>query len=130
MFNGAVISWKSKRQNVVALSSAEAEFMAASSLVQEVIYIRRLLDRLGFPQNDPTPIGEDNRTCIAWGEGAVGGSDRAKHIDLRRHFVHDAVKAGILTLHAVSSSDNIADLLTKPLAEPVFLLLRKRMMGS
>ena len=130
LFNGAVISWKSKRQNVVALSSAEAEFMAASSLVQEVIYIRRLLDRLGFPQNDPTPIGEDNRTCIAWGEGAVGGSDRAKHIDLRRHFVHDAVKAGILTLHAVSSSDNIADLLTKPLAEPVFLLLRKRMMGS
>ena len=85
---------------------------------------------LRSPQNDPTPIGEDNRTCIAWGKGAVGGSDRAKHIDLRRHFVHDAVKDGILTLHAVSSSDNIADLLTKPLAEPVFLLLRKRMMGS
>ncbi len=51
--------------------------MAASSLVQEVIYIRRMIDRLGFPQNDPIPIGEDNRTCIAWGEGAasVGGSD-------------------------------------------------------
>ncbi len=109
----------------MALSSAEAEFMAASSLVQEVIDIRRLLDRLVFPQNDPTPIGEDNRTCIAWGEGAVGSRDRAQHIDLRRHFVHDAVKAGIPTLHAVSSADNIANLLTKPLAEPIFLLLRK-----
>ncbi len=53
--------------------------MAASSLVQEVICIRRLLDRLGFPQKDPTPIGEVNRTCVAWGEGAIGGSDRAKH---------------------------------------------------
>ena len=103
--------------------------MAASSLVHEVIYIRRLLDKLGFPQNDPTPIGEDNRTCIAWGEGAVGGSDQAKHIDLRKNFVHDAVKDGILTLHAESSADNIADLLIKPLAEPAFLFLRKRMMG-
>ena len=92
----------------MALSLAEAEFMAASSLVQELIYIRRLLERLGFLQNDPTSIGEDNRTCIALGEGAVGVSDRAKYIDLRRHFVHDAVKDGILTLYAVSSADNIA----------------------
>lgn len=65
MFNGSAISWKSKQQNGVALSSAEAEFMAASSLVQEVMYLRRLLDRLGFPQACPTPIFEDNRTYIA-----------------------------------------------------------------
>ncbi len=68
-------------------------------------------------------------TVLAWGEGAVGGSDQAKHINLRRHFVHDSVTDGILTLHVVSSADNIADLLTKPLAEPIFLLLRKRRMG-
>jgi hypothetical protein len=76
-FDGAVISWKSQRKNVTALSSAEVEFMAASFLVQEVIDIRRLFERLDFPQKDPTPIGEDNRTCVAWGEGAVGGSYRA-----------------------------------------------------
>ena len=91
MLNGAAVSWKSKRQSVVALSSAEAEFVAASSMVQEVIYARRLLEKLGFPQPEPTVIYEDNRTCIAWSEGSVGGSDRAKHIDLREHFVHDAV---------------------------------------
>jgi len=70
MLNGAVVSWKSKRHhdNVVALSSAEAEFMAASSLVQDVIYIRKLLHNLGFPQEAPTEFGEDNRTCIAWSE--------------------------------------------------------------
>jgi hypothetical protein len=129
MLNGAAISWKSKRQNVVALSSAEAEFMAASLLVQEVMYIRKLLEKLGFLQSGPTPIFEDNRTCIAWSEGSVGGSDRAKHIDLRCHFVHEAVKSGILTLRVVNSSDNVADLLTKPLPEPAFKVLRKRLMG-
>jgi len=129
MLNGAVVSWKSKRQNVVALSSAEAEFMAASSLVQEVVYIRKLLTNLGFPQEPATEIGEDNRTCIAWSEGSVGGSDRAKHIDLRQHFVHAAVQDKVLVLRAVKSEDNVADILTKPLAEPAFKILRKHLMG-
>ena len=79
MFNGAAISWKSQRQNVVALSSAEAEFMAASSLVQEVMYLRKLLERLGHPQSGPTPIFEDNRTCIAWSEGCGGHRSRETH---------------------------------------------------
>ena len=114
---------------VVALSSAEAEFMAASSLVQEVIYIRRLLERLGFPQSEPTPIGEDNRTCVAWAEGAAGGSDRAKHIDLRVHFVHDAVQSKVLSLQVVRSADNLADIFTKPLWQPVFVSLRQRVLG-
>jgi len=129
LLNGAVVSWKSKRQNVVALSSAEAEFMAASSLVQEVIYIRKFLLNLGFPQESATEIGEDNRTCIAWSEGSVGGSDRAKHIDLRQHFVHEAVQRKILALHPVKSEDNLADILTKPLPETNFKLLRQRLMG-
>ncbi len=67
----------------MALSPAEApppaEFIAASSLPHEVILIRHLLERLDFPQKDPTPTGGDNRTCIAWGEIASW------------HFVYDAV---------------------------------------
>ena len=129
MLNGAAISWKSKRQSVVALSTAEAEFIAASSMVQEVIYARRLLERLGFPQPDPTLIYEDNSTCIKWAGGAVGGSDRAKHIDLREHFVHEAQEKRVLQLEPVDSVDNVADLLTKPLLKAVFLPLRQRLMG-
>ena len=131
MLNGAVVARKSKRQNVVALSSAEAEFMAASSLVQEVIYIRRLLTNLGFPQDLASEVGEDNRTCIAWSEpeGSVGGSDWAKHIDLRAHFVHDAVKDKIVSLHNVKSEHNVADIMTKALPEPAFAVLRKQLMG-
>jgi hypothetical protein len=129
MLNGAAVSWKSKRQPVVALSTAEAEFIAASSMVQEVIYARRLLEKLGFPQADPTPIFEDNTTCIKWAGGAVGGTDRAKHIDLREHFVHEAVSNKVLQLEPVDSVDNVADLLTKPLLKALFLPLRKRIMG-
>ena len=129
MLNGAAISWKSKRQSVIALSSAEAEFVAASSMVQEVIYIRRILERMGFPQPEPTPVFEDNRTCIAWSEGSVGGSDRAKHIDLRAHFVHDAVDKKFLKLVPIDSASNVADQLTKPLGSTMLPPLRKRLMG-
>ena len=129
MLNGAAISWKSKRQAVVALSTAEAEFIAASTMVQEVIYARRLLEQLGFPQPEPTPVYEDNTTCIKWSEGSVGGSDRAKHIDLREHFVHDAVDKKILKLEPINSPDNAADLLTKPLLKALFWPLRKRLLG-
>ena len=80
------------------------KFVAASSMVEEVIYVRKFLDNLGFPQEKPTPIDEDNRTCVAWSEGSDGGSDWAKHIDLREHFVHDAVSCGILKLESVASA--------------------------
>ena len=86
ILNGAAISWKSKRQTSVALSTAEAEYVSASSMVQEVIYLRKLLANLGFPQTGPTVVFADNETCIAWSEGSIGGSERAKHLDLRFHF--------------------------------------------
>ena len=66
---------------------------------------------------------------VAWSEGSVGGSDRAKHIDLREHFVHDAVASKILKLVPIASAANVADLLTKPLGAAVFLPLRKRLIG-
>ena len=130
MLNGAAISWRSKRQPTVALSSAEAEFISASAIVQEVIYLRKFLDNLGFPQKSPTPIFADNETCIAWSEGSVGGSERAKHIDLRLHFVHEARAAGHLELRKCDSKSNAADILTKASTSPdVFADLRRRMMS-
>ena len=60
MLGNTAISWKSKRQSILAMSSSEAEFVAASALVQEVMYLCCLLARLGFPQDGPTRIFEDN----------------------------------------------------------------------
>jgi len=59
----------------------------------------------------------------------VGGSDRAKHIDLRVHFVHNAVQDKIVSLHSVKSEENVADILTKALPVETFTILRKYLMG-
>ncbi len=70
-------------------------------MIQEIIYIRRLLEKLGFSQNEPTPVYEDNLTCIRWANGAVGGTDRAKHIDLREHFIHSTLEKKIIHLQPI-----------------------------
>jgi hypothetical protein len=97
MLNGAAISWCYKRQPTVTLSSAETEFISASAMVQEVIYLSKSLSNLGFPQTAPTPIFADNETCIAWSEGSVGGSDRDKHVDLRLHLCTRLVRQAIFS---------------------------------
>ncbi len=66
-----------------------------------------------LPQTAPTLVFTDNETCIAWSEGSVGGSERAKHVDLSVHFVHVARAAGHLLLRKVDSKLNAADILTK-----------------
>ena len=102
------------------------------------MYACSLLEKLWFPQPDPTCIYEDNQTCISWSKCSVGGTDWAAHIDLRlgEHFVHDAVEAKsppkTLKLMPIDTMDNVADLLTKqgkPLPKAAFLTLRKRLMG-
>jgi hypothetical protein len=87
-------------------------------------------DNLSFKQNSPNPIFADYVTCIHWSEGSVGGSDRAKHIDLRKHFVHNACQQGILQLRKIASEFNGADILTKPFKDTMlFELHRKHLMG-
>ena len=86
-------------------------------MVQEVVYLRKFLENLWFPQEKQTPVFADNETCDKWSEGAVGGSECAKHVDLRIHFVHDAVAAKYLKLIKIESKLNGADILTKPTKE-------------
>ena len=65
MLNGGPISWKSRRQDSVALSTSEAEYMPASLCGQEVVYIRAILRDFGVVQTQPTLVYEDNLACIA-----------------------------------------------------------------
>ena len=64
----------------------------------EVLYLRDLLRRLGFGQRKPTPIYEDNTACIEWGNNVIGGRERAKHIDIRKHFAHEVIQNGEMRL--------------------------------
>jgi hypothetical protein len=115
LYNNTPISWKSKNQQTVALSSAEAEYMAASEISKEVIYLRRLLQNMRFVQGPPTVAYEDNTACIEWGNNVVGGRERAKHIGIRKHFANDAIQDGQLTLVKISTANQLADIMTKAL---------------
>ena len=114
---GTPISWKSKLQTSVAFSSAEAEYMAASDYVKEVIYMRNLLKNMGFEQGPATVVYEDNSACIEWGNNIIGGRERAKHIDIRKHFAHEAIMNGHLVLTKIPTDAQLADIMTKGLKE-------------
>jgi hypothetical protein len=78
---GGYISWSSKKQPTVALSTAEAEYMSASNATKEAIWLRTLLTDMGFPQTMATTIHADNQACIALSYNPVNHSC-AKHIDI------------------------------------------------
>ena len=112
--------WRSKLQKTIALSTAEAEYYAASEIAIEIIYLRNLLHNMRFPQGDDTPVYEDNTACIEWGNHIIGGRERAKHIDIRKHFAHEVIQNRHMRLIRVSTSDQLADVFTKALPLPQF----------
>jgi hypothetical protein len=102
--------------------------MAASAAVQEAIYMRRLLGDIGYQQEQPTVIYEDNQGCIALSENPVEHK-RTKHIDIRYHFTRERVESGDVVLEYVTTEDQLADLMTKPLMKHRVTNLRERIMG-
>lgn len=120
---GGPAVYNSKRQATVALSSAEAEYMALALTTQEVIWIRFLLGEMGERVDAATTIHLDNKSAISIATNH-GYTPRAKHIDLRAHFVRDHVAKGRIKLKRVALEDQLADYLTKALPTPQFTHLR------
>ena len=113
MTEGAV-NWLSQKQATVALSTAEAEYVALSSAAQEVIWLRRLLSEINVDISKPTIIREDNKGAIAMSRNPIGHK-RTKHIDIRHHFIREQVDSGTVMIEYCPTSDMIADILTKSL---------------
>ncbi len=88
-YNKSIVLWRSRMQKTIALSTAEAEYYSASDVAVEIIYLRNLIRNMGLPQEDDTSVYEDNTACIEWGNHMIGGRERAKHIDIRKHFAHE-----------------------------------------
>ena len=128
MFNGGAVSWKSRRQDSVSLSTSEAEYVAASQCAQEVLYLREILRDFHETQQAPTLVYEDNLACIAMSENAVRRK-YSRHIDIRRYFVRELVAGGILTLVPLRTHLMMADALTKALPTPAHAKHRAVMMG-
>ena len=112
MIGGVPVSWKSKRQQTVALSTAEAEYMALSDASREVTWLRRILLNFNCEQVSPTVVFDDNQGCIALAKNPVE-HERTKHIDIRYHFIREMVESKVIDVQYIRSEDMLADLLTK-----------------
>jgi hypothetical protein len=126
---GAAISWSSKRQQTIALSSTEAEYMAASSAAQEVMYLRALLLSLRHKQDGPTILYQDNQGAIAIGKDFVSNR-RTKHIDIKYHYIRERVEKGDIQLQYLSTEEMIADCLTKPVGKQILDRAKKFIFGK
>ena len=119
-FGSGTVSYRSKLQNTVAKSTAEAEYVALGLATAEAIYLRMLLRELGQPVTGPTYMGEDNEACITIAT-TTQTSLRTRHIRIEFHFIRDAIARKEIYLEYVPSGDNPADMMTKPLRGPAFL---------
>jgi hypothetical protein len=118
-----MISWSSKKQKVVADSSCYAEYIALHDASHETLFLCQLLDGIGLSQLHPTPLHCDNDAASRLADDYVW-HPQVKHIRVKYHSVRDLVAKGDLTINRVRSCDNVADILTKPLARSDFQRLR------
>jgi lysophospholipid acyltransferase (LPLAT)-like uncharacterized protein len=114
MFNGAVIHWWSRTLKVIALSSQDAEYMALSDSSREVIFVRQLLEALGFRVSGSTDLHCDNNGAMALANKPCD-HQKSKHIQVRYHFVRQQVEEGVIFVLKVSTEDQLADVMTKAL---------------
>lgn len=126
--NGCAVSWKSQKQSVVSLSSAEAEYMAAGEGAKEALWLRQLLMEMGRTQSTSTVMLIDNKAAIALADNDVF-HNRTKHIDMRHHFIRDHVKSDALLPTWISTHEQEADIFTKALSKHPFMYLRAQVMG-
>ncbi|KAJ3522289.1 hypothetical protein NMY22_g11955 [Coprinellus aureogranulatus] len=116
MGSGAV-SWSSKKQTTVADSSTEAEYVSASAAGREIFWMRTLLKEIGVEVKGPSPLMVDNQSALRVLNNPEHHG-RMKHIDVKYHWVRDAVKQGKIEVHFLPTQDMIADIFTKPLPRP------------
>jgi hypothetical protein len=126
-FGGGAVSWRTRRQRSVTLSSTEAEYCALTEAAKEAIWMQGLMNELGLKQNE-VPLFEDNKGAICLAKHDVY-HERTKHIDIRHHFVRECVERMQIVVKHRSSKWMIADILTKPLSKELFRKHRRELLG-
>jgi hypothetical protein len=126
MLGTGAVSWSSKKQPVVTLSTTEAEFIAAASCACQGVWLRRILGNIGLEQVTSTVIYCDNNSAIKLSKNPVLHG-RSKHIDVRFHFLRDLTRDGVVELVYCNTQEQIADIMTKPLKLEAFLKLRDKL---
>ena len=126
--SGGAISWKSEKQSTIALSSTEAEYIAASEAAREIMGFRTFLNDIHYPQTLPTDLYVDNLTAINMTK-EEGHNDRRKHINVKYHYIRERVQEKDINIKWIETKEQQADILTKPLPKDTFTYLRKLVMG-
>jgi transposase InsO family protein len=116
---GGAIAWSSKKQSTVALSSTEAEYVAATQATKHVLWQGYLYDELGIERQIPTILWTDNQGAISISNNP-GSHAKTKHIDIALHFLRDHVENGDLEIKYIHTDNNVADILTKPIPNPKY----------
>ena len=121
----SLVSWSSKKQNSVALSTAEAEYVAAGACCAQLLWMRQTLCDFTC-EYTKIPLLCDNESAIKLAKNPVQHS-RTKHIDIRHHFLRDHETKGDIALSHVSTDKQLTDIFTKPLDEQRFCFLRSEL---
>lgn len=116
LLGGCAITWASKKQSTVALSTCEAEYMALTEAAKEAIFLQRFLRELGFEELSRVTIFADNQGSIKLAENPTF-HHRSKHIDIKYHYVREVLRDGEVKIQHVATTDMVADFLTKGLAK-------------
>jgi hypothetical protein len=119
------VPWSSKKQNCVALSTAEAEYIVAGACCAQLLWMKQTLRDFGYEFNKISLLC-DNESAIKLANNLVQHS-RTKHIDIRHHFLRDPEAKGDIELFHVSTENQLADIFTKPLDETRFFFLRSEL---
>lgn len=120
-----IISWQSSRQPVIALSSAEAEYIALTPAVQEVIWLKQILNELGYPQTN-VPIYEDNQSCILLARNPQDHK-KTRHIQIRYHWIRQHLFDKTFNLQYCNTKSQKADMFTKGLFGPTLRIQCERL---
>ena len=114
IIGGGAVSWSSRLQSIVSLSTTEAEYIAAVEAGKEIIWMRNLLTEFGFNFTSPSPLLIDNNSAVTVAKNPEHHG-RMKHLDLRFYWLRDTVEAGHISPIHVPTTTQAADIFTKPL---------------
>ena len=122
-FAGGAISWQSRLQKCVALSTTEAEFIATTEASKELLWMKNLFLEIGLKQ-DRYVLFCDNQSAIHLGKNATFHA-RSKHIDVRYHWIRDVLNSKLLELEKLHTDDNCADMMTKTVQREKLLFCKQ-----
>ena len=119
LWNNNVISWKSKKQTTISLSSTEAEYKAIGDTTKEIMWIKIVLNKiLNIRLKEPTVVHEDNQGAIQLALNEANHNNfKTKHMNIRFHFIRNEIRLQNIKLEYVRTILNLADFLTKPVGK-------------